>query len=51
MKQQRIDRQMFITKIKKLMYKKIAQKNNLILLGDFNTTLGNKDKSTGYPYW
>ena len=48
MKQQRIDRQMFITKIKRLMYKKITQKNNLILLGDFNTILGNKDRSTEY---
>ena len=38
---------MFIRKIKKLLYKKINQKNNVILLGDFNMTLGNKDRSTG----
>ena len=47
MKKQRIDRQMFIKKIKKLLHKKIIRKNNLILLGDFNMTLGNKDRSTG----
>ena len=35
MKEWRIDRQMFIRKIKKLLYKKITRKNNLILLGDF----------------
>ena len=34
MKEWRIDRQMFIRKIKKLLYKKITRKNNLILLGD-----------------
>ena len=38
---------MFIRKNKKLLYKKFTQKNNLILLGDFNMTLGNKDRSTG----
>ena len=31
MKERRIDRQMFIRKIKKLLYKKITRKNNLIL--------------------
>ena len=38
---------MFIRKIKKLLYKKITRKNNLMLLGDFNMTLSNKDRSTG----
>ena len=38
---------MFIRKIKKLWYKRLTPKNNLILLGDFNMTLGNKDRSTG----
>ena len=39
---------MFIRrKIKKLLYKKITRKNNLILFGDFDMTLGNKIKSTG----
>ena len=38
---------MFIRKIKKFLYKKITRKNYLILLGDFNMTLGNKDRSTG----
>ena len=47
MNERRIDRQMFIRKLKKLLYKKITRKNNLILLGDFNMTLGNKDRS---PY-
>ena len=46
-KERRIDRQMFIRKIKKLFYKKVTQKNNLILLGDYNATLENKDRSTG----
>ena len=47
MKERRIDRQIFIRKIKKLLYKKFTRKNNLILLGDFNVTLGSKDRSTG----
>ena len=47
MKERLIDRQIFIRKIKKLLYKKITHKNNLILLGHFNMTLGNKDRSTG----
>ena len=47
MKEQRIDGQNFIRKIEKLLYKKIIRKNNLILLGDFSMTLGNKDRSTG----
>ena len=47
MKERRIDRQMSIRKIKKLLYKKVTRKNNLILLSDFNMTLGNKDRSTG----
>ena len=47
MKEQRIDGQNFIRKIEKLLYKKIIRKNNLILLGDFGMTLGNKDRSTG----
>ena len=47
MNERRIDRQMFIRKLKKLLYKKITRKNNLILLGDFNMTLHNKDRS---PY-
>ena len=38
---------MFARKINKLLYKKIIRKNNLILLGDFSMTLGNKDRSTG----
>ena len=38
---------MFIWKIKKLLYKKITQKINVILLRDFNITLDNKDRSTG----
>ena len=38
---------MFARKINKLLYKKIIRKNNLILLGDFNMTLGNKDRNTG----
>ena len=37
---------MFIKKIKKILYKKITRKNNLIFLGDFNMTLDNKDRST-----
>ena len=37
---------MFARKINKLLYKKIIRKNNLILLGDFNMTLGNKDRKT-----
>ena len=37
---------MFIRKIKKILYKKITRKNNLIFLGDFNMTLGNKDRKT-----
>ena len=45
MKKRHIDRQMFIGKIKKLLYKKITRKNNLILLGDIK--LDNKDRSTG----
>ena len=45
MKERRIDRQMFIRKIKKLLYEKITRKSNLTLLGDFNMTLGNKDRS------
>ena len=47
MKERRIDGQMFIRKIKKLLYKKITRENNLILLGDFNMTLDNKDRSAG----
>ena len=47
MKERRIDRKMFIRKIKILLYKKITQKNNLMLLGDFIMTLGNKNRSTG----
>ena len=47
MKERRIDRQMFICKIKKLLYKKIARKINLILLSDFYMTLGCNDRSTG----
>ena len=47
MKERRIDKQMFTRKIKKLLYKKITRNNNLILLSDFNMTLGNKDRSTG----
>ena len=47
MKEQRIDGQNFIRKIEKLLYKKIIRKNNLMLLGDFSMTLGNKDRSTG----
>ena len=47
MKGRRIDRQMFIRKIKKLLYKKITRKKTLILLGEFNVTLGNKNRSTG----
>ena len=47
MKERRIDRQMYIRKIKKLLYKKVTRKNNLILLSDCNMTLGNKDRSTG----
>ena len=47
MKERRIDKQMFTRKIKKLLYKKITRNNYLILLSDFNMTLGNKDRSTG----
>ena len=47
MKEPRIDRQMFIRKIKKMFHKKTIRKTNLILLGDFNMTLDNKDRSTG----
>ena len=47
MKERRIDRKMFIRKIKILLYKKITQKNNLMLLGDFIMTLCNKNRSTG----
>ena len=47
MKGRRIDKQMFTRKIKKLLYKNITRNNNLILLSDFNMTLGNKDRSTG----
>ena len=46
MKERRTDRQMFIGKIEKLLYNKIARKNSLILLGEVNMTLGNKDRST-----
>ena len=46
-KERRRGRQMLIRLIKKLLLKKINRKNNLILLGDFNMTLGNKDRSTG----
>ena len=46
MVERRIDRKMFIRKIKKFLYEMISQKNNLILLGDFNRTLGNKYRST-----
>ena len=46
MKERRINTEMFIRKIKKLLYKRITRKNNLILLGDFDMTLGNKDRST-----
>ena len=46
MKERRINREMFIRKIKKLLYKRITWKNNLILLDDFDMTLGNKDRST-----
>ena len=46
MKKRRIDRKLFIRKIKKLLYNKITRKNNLILLDAFNMTLGNKDTST-----
>ena len=46
-KKLRIDRQMLISKIKKLLYKKIIRKDNLILMGYFNMTLGNKGRSTG----
>ena len=42
MKEMRIDRHMFKKKIKKSFYEKITRKNNLILLGDCNLTLGNK---------
>ena len=47
MKERRTERQMFLRKIKRLLHKKISRKTNLILIGDFNVTLGNKDKSTG----
>ena len=47
MKEQRVDKQMFIRKIKKLLYRKITRKNSLTLLGGFNMTLGNKDRNTG----
>ena len=47
MKERRIDGPMFIRKIKKLLYKKITRENNLILLGDFNMTLDNEDRSAG----
>ena len=47
MKERRIDRYMFKREIKKLFYKKITRKNNLILLGDCNMTLDNKDRTTG----
>ena len=46
MKERHINREMFIRKIKKLLYKRITRKNNLILLGDFDMTLGNKDRNT-----
>ena len=47
MKERRINRQMFIRKNKKFLNKEITRKNNLIVLGDFNMTLSNKDRSTG----
>ena len=40
MKNRHMERQMFIRKINELLYKKIIGKNDLILLGDFNMTLG-----------
>ena len=46
-KERRIDKEIFKRKIKKLFDKNVTQKNNLILLGDFNMTLGNKDRSKG----
>ena len=46
MKKWRIENQMFIKKIKNLLHKKIPRKTNLILIGNFNWTIGNKDKST-----
>ena len=47
MKERRIGRKMFIRKTKNLLYKNITRKNNLMLMGNFNVTLGNKDRSTG----
>ena len=47
MKERRTERQIFIKKIKKLLQKKISRKTKLILMGDSNVTLGNKDRSTG----
>ena len=47
MKEWRIERLMFTRKVKKLLYKNLTRKNNIILLGDFNMTLGNKDRNTG----
>ena len=47
MKEQRIEREVFIRKIQKLFFKKIIPNNNLILLGDFDMTLGNIDRSIG----
>ena len=46
MKKWRIANQMFIKKIRNLLHKKIPRKTNLILIGNFNWTIGNKDKST-----
>ena len=46
MKKWHIENQMFIKKIKNLLHKKIPRKTNLILIRNFNWTIGNKDKST-----
>ena len=47
MKEQHTDGKMFLRNTKKFLYKNIDRKNNLIILGEFNMALGNKDRSIG----
>ena len=47
MREQHTDGKMFLRNTKKFFYKNIDRKNNLIILGEFNMALGNKDRSIG----
>ena len=47
MRPQRIDSEMYIRKLRDYSIKRLPTKNPLIILGELNMILGNKDRSTG----